>query len=175
MTESATLSIPELSSLMDKMPAYRGYRSPEEAAFAEREFRHALGSLLRECGERLLNLVDAKDQIVSGEMEDKIDDLIDRIGLIFRRLDREGVVHLVAGETATIAELEELDTRLILMVEQALGLVRSLGSGVPATSWFQSEAERLSIGLATFSEMAEERNYLLGLGWESEFTLRKGT
>jgi hypothetical protein len=174
MTEAASLSIPELSFLMDKMPAYRGYRTAAEAATAERAFRHALGSLLRECGERLLNLVDAKDQVVSAEMEDKIDDLVDRIGLIFRRLDREGIVHLVAGETATIAELEELDTRLILMVEQALGLVRNLGTGVPAANRFQSEAERLSHGLAVFSEMAEERNYLLGLGWESEFTRRKG-
>ena len=170
MTESASLSIPELTSLMDKMPAYRGYRSANEAALAEREFRHALGALLRECGERLLNVAENKGQILSAEMEEKIDDLVDRIGLIFRRLDREGVVHLVAGEAATIAELEELDTRLILMVENALGLVRNLGTEVPATSWFQSEADRLSHGLATFSEMTEERNYLLGLGWESEFT-----
>ncbi len=55
------------------------------------------------------------------------------------------------------------------MVEQALALVRNLGTDVPAASWFQTDADRLSLGLATFSEMAEERNYLLGLGWESEF------
>jgi hypothetical protein len=40
---------------------------------------------------------------------------------------------------------------------------------VPAASWFQTDADRLTIDLACFSEMAEERNYLLGLGWESEF------
>ena len=170
MKNSATLSIPELTSLMDKMPAYLSYRSETEAAAAERDFRHALGTLLKECGEHLLNVADDRSQILDAAMEEKIDDLVDRIGLIFRRLDREGRVHLVAGEKATIAELEELDIRLILMVEQALTLVRVLGTDVPAANWFQSAADLLSHGLATFSEMAEERNYLLGLGWESEFT-----
>jgi len=174
MNRSATLSIPELTSLMNKMPAYRGYRSAREAAQGEKKFRQALGALLKECGERLLNVAEGKSQVLSDEMEQKIDDLVDCIGMIFRRLDREGVVHLVAGEAGTIAELEALDIRLILMVEQALGLVRNLGNGVPAASWFRTEAERLSHGLATFSEMAEERNYLLGLGWESEFTRRRG-
>ena len=167
---TAKLSIPELTSLMEKMPVYRSYRSEGEAAAAEHEFRHALGALLKECGERLLNVADNKSQILSAAMEDKIDDLVDRIGLIFRRLDREGVVHLVANQTTTIAELEDLDTKLILLVEQALGLVRNLGTGVPASSWFQSEADLLAVELVAFSEMAEERNYLLGLGWESEFT-----
>ena len=169
MTRSASLSIPELSSLMDKMPIYRSYRSASEAAAAEHEFRHALGALLKECGERLLKIADNKSQILSAAMEEKIDDIVDRIGLIFRRLDREGAVHLVANQATTIAELEDLDIRLILLVEQALGLVRNLGTEVPAASWFQAEADLLSVELAAFSETAEERNYLLGLGWESEF------
>lgn len=169
MTISAKLTIPELTSLMSKMPTYRDYLSAMEAAEAERLFRHALGSLLKECGECLLNIADNNAQILSGEMEQTIDDLVDRIGLIFRRLDREGEVSLVGNQATTIAELEELDTRLILMVEQALSLVRTLGTDVPAASWFQAEAGQLSHELATFSEMTEERNYLLGLGWESEF------
>lgn len=169
MKISARLTIPELTSLMAQMPTYRDYLSAMEAAEAERRFRHALGALLKECGERLLNIADNKAQILSDEMEQTIDDLVDHIGLIFRRLDREGEVSLVGNQATTIAELEELDIRLILMVEQALSLVRNLGTDVPAASWFQSEADRLSHGLATFSEMTEERNYLLGLGWESEF------
>jgi len=169
MKISAKLTIPELTSLMAKMPEYRDYLSAMEAAEAEHIFRHALGLLLKECGERLLNIADNKAQILSDEMEQTIDQLVDRIALIFRRLDREGEVSLVGNQATTIAELEELDIRLILMVEQALSLVRNLGTDVPAASWFQAEADRLSNGLATFSEMAEERNYLLGLGWESEF------
>ncbi len=127
--------------------------------------------MLKECGNHLLNVVETKSQILGHEHERMIDSLIERIGLIFRRLDREGIVCLVGNCKSTIDELEELDTRLILLVEEALGLVRNLGADVPAADWFQTDANRLSSDLANFSEMAEERNYLLGLGWESEFTM----
>jgi hypothetical protein len=169
MTNPASLSFPEMSNLMAKMPTYSQYRSAEEAAAAERVFRHALGMMLKECGEHLLGIAENKAQILSSDMEQMIDALVDRISLIFRRLDREGVVSLVGNSAATIAELEELDTRLILMIEEAMNLVRNLETDVPAASWFQTDADRLSFDLAVFSEMTEERNYLLGLGWESEF------
>ena len=98
-----------MSNLMAKMPTYSHYRSADEAAEAERVFRHALGFMLKECGEHLLGIAETKTQILSTEMEQMIDDLIDRISLIFRRLDREGAVSLVGDSAATIAELEELD------------------------------------------------------------------
>jgi hypothetical protein len=168
---AARISFNELTALMEKMPVYTSYRTEGEAAQAERVFRRALGVLLKECGNHLLNVVEKKSQILSSEQEHMIDALVDRIGLIFRRLDREGVVCLVGDCASTIHELEELDTRLILLVEEALQLVRNLGTEVPAADWFKHDAGRLSHDLADFSEMAEERNYLLGLGWESEFTL----
>jgi len=169
MTNPASLNFPEMSNLMAKMPTYSQYRTPEEAAEAERVFRHALGFMLKECGEHLLGIAENKAQILSSEMEQMIDALVERISQIFRRLDREGVVSLVGDSAPMIAELEELDTRLILMIEEAMNLVRNLETDVPAASWFKTDADRLSFGLAVFSEMAEERNYLLGLGWESEF------
>jgi hypothetical protein len=169
MTNPASLSFPEMSNLMAKMPSYSDYRTEADAAEAERHFRHALGYMLKECGEHLLAIAETKSQILNIEMENRIDDLVGRISLIFRRLDREGVVSLVGGNAAAIAELEELDTRLILMIEEALNIVRNLEIDVPAESWFKNDADQLTIGLACFSEMAEERNYLLGLGWESEF------
>ena len=169
MTNPASLNFPEMSNLMAKMPVYSHYRTAEEAAEAERVFRHDLGFMLKECGEHLLGIAENKAQILNSEMEQMIDGLVDRISLIFRRLDREGAVCLVGDSAATIAELEELDTRLILMIEEAMNLVRNLETDVPAASWFKTDADRLSFDLAVFSEMAEERNYLLGLGWESEF------
>jgi hypothetical protein len=174
MTNPASVSFPEMSNLMSKMPTYSRYCSAEEAAAAEKIFRHALGFMLKECGEHLLGIAENRSQILSTEMEQMIDGLVDRISLIFRRLDREGVVNLVGDSAAAIAELEALDTRLILMIEEAMNLARNLESEVPAASWFQTDADRLSIGLACFSEMTEERNYLLGLGWESEFQWTEG-
>ena len=168
---AAKISFQEMTSLMEKMPVYSSYRSERQAAAAERVFRRALGLMLKDCGDHLLNVVEKRSQILSSEHERLIDSLVDRIGLIFRRLDREGTVCLIGDCDSTIHELEELDTRLILLVEEALQLVRNLGTDVPSADWFKNDAGRLSHDLANFSEMTEERNYLLGLGWESEFTM----
>ena len=170
MRSSARISILEMAALMEKMPSYSTYRTENHAAEAERTFRRALGIILKECGDHLLTIAETKAQIFSSDQEAKIDALIDRIGMIFRRLDREGEVCLVGHCDNTINELEELDTRLILVMEKATELVRKLESDIPASTWFKSEADRLCRDLSTFSDMTEERNYLLGLGWESEFS-----
>ncbi len=174
MCNAASVSFPEMTTLMEKMPIYTQYRTEFDAAEAERIFRRALGLMLKECGDHLLNVAEKKSTLLGSEQEYMLDSLIDRIGLIFRRLDREGIVCLVGDCNTTISELEDLDTRLILLVEEAMSLVRNLEMDVPAATWFKDEAARLQNDLATFSEMAEERNYLLGLGWESEFTWSSG-
>jgi hypothetical protein len=125
--------------------------------------------MLKECGDRLLHVMDRRPQLLSAEQRTTIESLIERISVILRRLDREGTICLVGDCEATIAELEEIDTRLILLVEAALVLVRNLNSRVPSSRWFRKEAGLLWQDLAEFCEATEERNYLLGLGWESEF------
>ena len=170
MGTAASVSFAEMTFLMQQMPSYQTYRSLEEAAGAERTFRHALGAMLKECGDRLLSVAERTAQILSAEQEVMLDNLVERIASIFRRLDREGAICLVGDCEATIAELEEIDTRLILLIEEALFLVRNLGLNPQSSRWFQRQAPLLSRDLAAFSEAAEERNYLLGLGWESEFS-----
>lgn len=170
---AASVSFPELTGLMDRMPDYRQYRTNAEAADKEREYRRALGLMLKDCGEHLLGVAEKKSQLLSSEMQAMIDGLVDRIAVIFRRLDREGLVCLVGDHQTTICELEDLDIRLIQLIEQAMDLVKGLETGVPAASWFASDAALLSRDLADFSEATEERNYLLGLGWESEFLPRR--
>jgi hypothetical protein len=169
MTQAAHISFAEMTSLMRQMPSYETYRTGEEAENAERIFRQALGRMLKECGDQLLTVLEGKSQLLSAEQRQTIGMLVDSIAAIFRRLNREGVICLVGDCEDTIAELEEIDTRLILLVEEALNLVQSLHRIVPSSGWFKREAGLLSRDLAAFSEAAEERNYLLGLGWESEF------
>jgi hypothetical protein len=168
-TTAASLSFAEMGTLMEKMPAYARYTSHANAVAAERVFRRAMGARLKECGDRLLGIVEKKSQIMSGEMEQVVDVLVERIGDIFRRLDREGTVTLIGGSARTIAEIEQIDTRLVLIIEESLALVHNLGTDVPATAWFKGDAPRLARGLGEFNKLTEERNYLLGLGWESEF------
>jgi hypothetical protein len=169
MATAARLSYAELSSLMLRMPSYNTYRTCEEAEAAERDFRRALGQMLKECGDQLLSVTEARPQLLSSEQQEMIDALINKIGSIFRRLDREGIICLIGDCETTIAELEDIDIRLVLLVEEALDIVCGLSHGVPSTRWFQQDACLLARDLNAFSDAAEERNYLLGLGWESEF------
>jgi hypothetical protein len=170
MAPAASISPPELSYLIEQMPQYRRYRSRRDALASEQQFRQALGRLLKDCGDHLLTVAERHPQILGDDQLTTIDKLVDAIGLIFRRLDRDGLVTLVENAEATIAELEELDTRLILLVEEALGLTRQLAEDLPASAWFLRQAPCLLHDLAEFSRTTEERNFLLGLGWESEFT-----
>ena len=170
MAPAASISPPELTFLIERMPQYRRYRSRHEALASEQLFRTALGRLLKDCGDHLLTVAERHPQILGNDQLTTIDSLVDAIGVIFRRLDRDGVVTLVETAETTIAELEELDTRLILLVEEALGLTRQLAEDLPASAWFLRQAPRLLKDFAEFSQTTEERNFLLGLGWESEFT-----
>ncbi len=170
MTSAARMSPFELTSLIEHMPEYGRYRSRRDAVLGEQSFRHALGRLLKDCGDHLLGIAENHAHLLSDEQEGMIDGLIDVIGSIFRRLDREGQVYLVGEREATIAELEELDVRLILLVEQALRLTRKLADNLPEAAWFLREAPHLLHDLADFSQTTEQRNFLLGLGWESEFS-----
>jgi hypothetical protein len=170
MAKAARTSFAELTALIERMPKYNNYKTLDDASTAERVFRRALGHMIKECGNRLLNVAEHRTQLLSAEQRDMIDILVDRIATILRRLDREGIICLVGDCETTIAELEEIDTRLILLVEEALTLVHNLNCGVPSARWFRKEANLLSRDLNAFSEATEERNYLLGLGWESEFS-----
>ena len=166
---AASLNFAAMGPLMQKMPTYTRYTSNAHAVAAERVFRRAMGSRLKECGDRLLGVVEKKAQFMSTDMEQTVDLLVDHIGNIFRRLDREGKVTLVGHSERTIQEIEHIDSRLVLLIEESLALVHNLGTEIPAAAWFQNEAARLARDLVEFNRLTEERNYLLGLGWESEF------
>ena len=169
---AASVSFAAMGSLMQHMPSYTRYTSHAHAVAAERTYRRAMGTRLKECGDRLLSVVEKKSQIMSADMEQVIDVLVDRIGDIFRRLDREGVVTLVGHSARTVAEIEVIDSQLVQLIEQSVALVNNLGTDVPAADWFKTDAATLVRGLVEFGKLTEERNYLLGLGWESEFQNR---
>jgi hypothetical protein len=175
MAPAASISHRELTPLIEHLPRYDRYDSRGDAHLGERDFRQALGYLLKSCGDHLLSLVERHGKVLGSDRIATIDVVVDAIGTVLRRLDRDGQIVLAGPADSTIAELEELDTRLILLLEDALQLVRQLASDLPATGWFLRQAPRLLRDLAEFSRTTEERNFLLGLGWESEFTWVNGS
>lgn len=170
---AASVSLHQMTVLMAHLPHYAAYGAGGRAVAAERGFRRSLGYLLKECGDHLLRVAETRAQLLTGEQDEIIDRLVDHISSIFRRLDREGLIAIAGDPAETVPELEALDNRLLQLAEAALTLTRTLDERHPADSWFRDEAGRLGRHLAELSRTAEERNYLLGLGWESEFAGRR--
>jgi len=172
---AATITLNEMTPLLEHLPPYHAYGSRNHAVDHERDFRHSLGLLLRECGNHLLEVAEQRAQMLSHDQEEIIDLLVDHISSIFRRLDREGHVAIAGDAAKTVVELQELDSQLLQLCEDALNLARDLDLSAPSEAWFRDQAIRLSQDLSDLSRTTEERNYLLGLGWESEFArLRQG-
>ncbi|MEZ4386212.1 MAG: hypothetical protein R3D98_01290 [Candidatus Krumholzibacteriia bacterium] len=172
---AATVTLHEMTPLLEHLPRYDTYGSRGRAVDHEREFRRSLGLVLRQCGNHLLEVAEQRSQILSQDQEEIIDLLVDHLSSIFRRLDREGHVAIAGDPDQTVHELHELDGQLLQLSEDALRLARDLDLGAPSEAWFRDQAIRLSQDLADLSRATEERNYLLGLGWESEFArLRQG-
>lgn len=172
---AATITLHEMTPLMEHLPRYDTYGSRKRAVSHEREFRRSLGAVLKECGDHLLEVAELRSQLLSRDQEEIIDLLVDHISAIFRRLDREGAVALNGNPEHTVRELRELDGQLLQLAEEALTMARDLDRSTPSEAWFRNQAVRLSQDLADLSRTVEERNYLLGLGWESEFArLRQG-
>jgi len=168
MDGAATVGFAELASVIRNMPDYASYDRAAEAVAEERGWRLALGRLLKECGDQLLRVVELHPQLITDEQHDTIDALVERLGSIFRRLNRHGEILLPRDDRAAVAELEEIDLRLLVLLEEALALTAVLARDVRSSSWFTREAPRLSRDLAAFGEATEARNLLLGLSWDTE-------
>lgn len=167
---AASVSRQEMTVLITHLPHYPAYASRGQAVDAERSFRRSLGGLLKDCGNHLLQVAENQALTMSAEQETIIDLLIDHISAIMRRLDREGIVQIAGDPDQTVPELQELDNRLLHLAELALTLTLTLDDRHLASDWFREQAVALSQSLAELSRTTEERNFLLGLGWESEFS-----
>ncbi len=165
MTRAATLGPAPLTPVYDRLPRYEMYRSRRRARIAERDFRVAMGRLLKRCGDHLLGVVERQPQLITSEQSAIVDHLVEEIGSILRRLNRQGEIALSANAAL---DLEEVDLRLLALLEQLCGLASRLTDGLAAEEWFREDAGLLWQGLNDFEAAAEERNFLLGLGWESE-------
>ena len=118
MSAAATLGFAELTRVIRSMPDYASYAATDGAAAEERAWRVALGCLLKECGDQLLRVVERHPQLITDEQHDTIDTLVERIGGIFRRLNRGGEICLPPDDRGAISELEEIDLRMLALLER---------------------------------------------------------
>lgn len=172
MIQAATISPARVVKLLDAAPRYRFYWEGPSAQESEKSYRLEIGSLLKECAERLLHVSEADSPLLTREQHESVEDLVEEIGEIFKLLNRQGTIGLIGDISRTVPALERQDLTLYMILERVWMRTEDL-AGLPADSvGFLAEASALRRDLADFVDAAEERNRLLGLGWESEFRIR---
>lgn len=164
---AATLTQSWMMELFEALPHYYGYHRRTRANHDEATFRLALGQRLQDLGQRLLDGVEARPHLLSPEQHELVDMIADDITTVLKLLNRTGVIELDGDPATVIAELQSVDAELMLLLESLWRDGAAMFRG--ECEDFDPAFRSLAACLEAFLRLAEERNRLLGLGWESEF------
>jgi len=153
------------------LPHYQYYDRRDTAVRTEGSYRLALAAMLREIAGMLLAAMQQRQHELGQQKYEILDTLVENLETLVKVLHRQGAVRLRGDPAETIPELRLLDTELILYLEEAWRLAgRLLGPDIGDRTFRETAGTFMSL-LAGLAEAAEQRNQLLGLGWESEFGL----
>ena len=151
------------------LPQYHFYGHVSTAVKNERSFRLSLGQMLQEVAERLLNASESRAASMSHHRNECIEEVVDDVGALITHLNRRGAIKLTGSVAETIDTLHDLDNKLIMLLEQVWHLSQAALKPDCTGETFDECIQYLMMMTQAFAETAEERNQLLGLGWESEF------
>ena len=169
MTQAATITPSQMTRIFLSMPQYHFYGHDKTAVKHEHVFRLSLAQMLQEIAERLLNTSELRGTSMSEDRHAAISGAVEDIGTLISHLNRRGRVGIVGSLTETIDELRDLDNKLIMLLEQTWHMSMVVLKPECPAERFEEGSHYLSLMLRAFADTAEERNRLLGLGWESEF------
>lgn len=167
MTASATTTTPLMNRILLALPDYTQYDTHASAMDEEVVFRESLSLLLQDMAGRMM--VALENRPGNSEHEALLEDSVEDLAALVTHLERSGNVRLEGPLGRTGRELRDLDHKLIMLLEHAWAAIETVLANDPATA--PEAGGRLQIVLQAFGELAESRNQLLGLGWESEFGL----
>ncbi len=169
MNHAATITPSQMTRIFLSLPQYHFYGHNSTAVKNEQMFRLSLGTMLQEIAERLLTTSELRSTTMNQHQLESLEGLVEDIGALITHLNRKGAIQLSGSLTQTIDELRDLDNRLIMLLEQAWHLSLVVLKPECSSEKFDEGGHYLTLTLEAFAETAENRNQLLGLGWESEF------
>lgn len=169
MNEAATITPIQMTRIFLSLPQYHFYGHNKTAVKHEHMFRLSLAQMLQEIAERLLNTSELRGAAMSHDHHEALEEAVEDIGALIAHLNRRGQVRIGGSLTETIDELRDLDNKLIMLLEQTWHMSMMVLRPECSCERFDEGAHYLSLMLQAFADTAEERNGLLGLGWESEF------
>jgi len=171
MNHAARTDPSQMTRIFMSLPQYHFYGHVSTAIKNERLFRMSLGQMLQEIAERLLNASETRGSSLSHHQHESLEELVEDVGALITHLNRRGHIQLAGSRSETIETLRDLDNKLIMLLEQVWHMSQAVLRPECNSEAFDEGVQYLALMLQAFAETAEERNQLLGLGWESEFSM----
>jgi hypothetical protein len=169
MNHAARTNPSQMTRIFMSLPQYHFYGHLSTATKHERSFRMSLGHMLQEVAERLLNSADSRGTGMNHHQQESLENVVEDVGTLITLLNRRGTIQLGGTVSETIAMLRDLDNKLIMLLEQVWHMSQAVLRPDCNNEAFDEGVQYLTMMLEAFADTAEERNQLLGLGWESEF------
>ena len=169
MNHAARTDPSQMTRIFMSLPQYHFYGHVSTAVKNERSFRLSLGQMLQEIAERLLSTSESRASSMSRHRHECFEELVDDIGALITHLNRRGTLQLAGSVPETLDELRDLDNKLLMLLEQVWYMSQAVLRPDCNGEAFDEGVQYLMLMLQAFAETAEDRNQLLGLGWESEF------
>jgi hypothetical protein len=161
---SAASSSTVLAKILEVFPDYDHYTGESAVAAVESPFRLALGRVLKNWGDRLLDVIESHPQTLSRAQAEAIDTLVDSIGKSFRALNTPvAASEFDPADTSSIAALRTCDANILRLVEEVLDYTQSLKPRQLSTLWIDHNAFPLYRRLARLHRELEARNAILGI------------
>jgi len=169
MNHAARTNPSQMTRIFMSLPQYHFYGHGSTAIKHERSFRMSLGYMLQEVAERLLNSSESRGTSMSLHQHESIEEIVEDVGALITHLNRRGTIQLEGRVAETIDTLRDLDNKLIMLLEQVWYMSQAVLRPECNSEAFDEGVQYLTMMMEAFAQTAEDRNQLLGLGWESEF------
>jgi hypothetical protein len=168
MTDRAALVALGLAELIRTLPEYDAYGDADTAYHNESPFRLAIGRLLKDWGDRLLDIAEFQGSFLSQDQTRTIDTLVECISDVFRLLNCSGRIAVNVQDVELLRELRCTDARIVRLLEESMGLSGDLRRSDMTSRWLLTTAGPFYRRMRRIARQAELRNQLLGLAPPSQ-------
>ena len=169
MNRAASLDPARMTGILLSLPAYRQYGHRRRAARQEGHFRRALARMVQEIAANLNAARRLHSPALDPEREELLETIAGHLAALVKVMARRGAVRLKGDPREVVPHLRLLDSELIMYLEEAWRLSRRFLRPELGAEDVRDLAGNFFALLAALADTAEQRNQLLGLGWESEF------
>ena len=126
--------------------------------------------MLQDCAQRLVDFSESQTRCLSNDQLLILENCIDGMHTVYERLYRQGEIRIKTP--ATIESLKQLDNNIIMTLEFVWENISRMMKIIDDKKLFNKTSTIINKTLCALADTTEERNRLLGLGWESELTAK---